>query len=84
MNNKHRKTLEKIFYNPVSKNIKWRDIEALFINLGAYIQEGNGSRIRILLHGLEAVFHRPHPQKEAHPSSIINVRKFLTTAGVLL
>ena len=82
MNKKHRKTLETIFKNPVPSNVKWRDIEALFINLGANISEGNGSRVRIELNKVKAVFHRPHPRPETDKGALISVRKFLQNAGV--
>ena len=61
MKHKHQKTLELIFSRPVSANIKWRDIEALFIELGAEISEREGSRIGVRLFGDRRVFHRPHP-----------------------
>jgi hypothetical protein len=64
MSKKHQRTFEAIFASPVQSGIKWKDIEALFANLGAEISEGRGPRVRILLKGEEAVFHRPHPQKE--------------------
>ena len=35
MKRKYQKTLELIFYRPVSGNIKWSDIESLFIEFGA-------------------------------------------------
>ena len=76
MNNKHQKTFDQIFKNPAMSNIKWIDIENLFISLGAEITEGNGSRVRILLHDTKAVFHRPHPQKEADKGAIVSVRNF--------
>jgi len=34
---------------------------------GAEITEGAGSRVRIALNGVRAVFHRPHPQKVIPP-----------------
>ena len=43
MNNKHRKTLNLIFTNPVNGNIEWRRIEALFLALGAIRTERAGS-----------------------------------------
>ncbi len=49
MNKKNYTTLNDIFHNPVKAGIKWTDIEALFISLGATITEGNGSRVRVLL-----------------------------------
>ena len=82
MNKKHRKTLESIFANPVRANIVWKDIESLFLTLGAEISEGNGSRVRVALNGIRAVFHRPHPQKETKRGAVKSVRRFLQEAGV--
>jgi hypothetical protein len=61
---KHQETLEAIFASPVRAGIAWRDVEALFVACGAEISEGQGSRVRVALNGVRAVFHRPHPQKE--------------------
>jgi hypothetical protein len=80
--NKHHKTLEAIFDKPDRANIVWRDIEALFIALGAEVTEGSGSRVRIALHDVRAVFHRPHPRKEANKATVRSVRRFLEEAGV--
>lgn len=82
MNKKHRKTLEMVFKNPVHSNIKWDDIESLLINLGADMGEGRGSRVRIELNGVKAVFHRPHPRPETDKGAIVSVRKFLQNAGI--
>lgn len=82
MNKKHHKTLEMIFKNPVQSNVRWDDIEKLFINLGAEVTEGNGSRVRIVLNYVKAVFHRPHPHKETDKGALISVRKFLENAGI--
>ncbi len=82
MTRKHQRTLESIFSTPVQSNIKWRDVEALFATLGAEIEEGRGSRVRILLNKEEAVFHRPHPQKETDKGAVVSVRRFLENAGV--
>lgn len=82
MNQKHRRTLEAIFEDPVRSNIAWRDIESLLVALGAEISEGAGSRIRIALNGVRAVFHRPHPQKETDKGAVRSMRRFLVEAGV--
>ena len=82
MDNKHRKTLEAIFEKPERANIAWRDIEALFVALGAEISEGSGSRVRIALNKVRAVFHHPHPRKEASKAMVKSVRRFLEEAGV--
>jgi hypothetical protein len=58
MGPKHRQTLQAIFEDPVRSNIAWRDIEAMLKAAGAEITEGAGSRVRIALNGVRAVFHR--------------------------
>lgn len=76
MNTKQRKVLEL-----APSNMKWSDIESLFVSLGAEISEGNGSRVRIELHGVKMVFHRPHPKREIDKGALLSVRKFLISAG---
>jgi len=82
MNSKQRKTLMDVFHNPVKSSIVWKDVESLFRALGAHIEEGSGSRICIMLNGVIAVFHKPHPQKETDKGAIKSVRHFLKNAGV--
>ncbi|MCQ2248287.1 MAG: type II toxin-antitoxin system HicA family toxin [Treponema sp.] len=71
-----------IFKDPVQSNIEWRDIENLLLSLGAIISEGNGSRVRIELNGVRAVFHRPHPEKVTDKGAVKSMRKFLDNSGV--
>lgn len=82
LNGKHNATLTAIFADPVRAGIVWRDIEALFVACGAEISEGNGSRVRVALNGVRAVFHRPHPQKETDKGAVKSVRRFLTEAEI--
>lgn len=49
--------------------------------LGAEITEGRGSRVRVYLNGVRAVFHRPHPQKETDKGAVKSVRRFLEATG---
>ena len=79
---KHDHTLSAIFAEPVRSNIRWSDIEALFGHLEADVTEGRGSRVRVALNGVRAVFHRPHPRKETSKPAVRSVRTFLATAGV--
>jgi len=58
------------------------DIESMLKHLGAKISQGEGSRVRIALNGVRAVFHRPHPRKEADKGAVKSMRRFLTEAGV--
>jgi len=82
MNSKHAKTMKAIFEMPVRANIPWKDVEALLVTLGANKEEGNGSRVRFILNGVFATFHRPHPQKETDRGAVTSVKRFLMNAGV--
>ena len=82
MNSKQRKTLNAIFIDPILSSVKWSDIESLLKALGAEISEGNGSRVRIALNGVRAVFHRPHPEPTTDKGALKSVRRFLTQAGI--
>ena len=82
MTARHRRTLHAIFENLVRANILWSDIESLLRACGAEISEGRGSRVRLALNGVRAVFHRPHPQKETDRGAVVSMRRFLTEAGL--
>jgi len=81
MNKKHRQTLKKIFEKPDRSDIPWSSIESLFRTLGAEITEGRGSRVRVALNDVRAVFHRPHPERVTNKGAIKSVRRFLQEAG---
>jgi HicA toxin of bacterial toxin-antitoxin, len=82
VNKKHRQILKDIFENPVRSNILWSDVEKLLVALDAELSEGRGSRIRIALNGVRAVFHRPHPRQEIDKGAPVSMRRFLTEAEV--
>ena len=77
----HRKTLRAIFDDPVRSDVAWSDIEKLLVALGAELSEGRGSRVRISLNQVRAVFHRPHPRKETDKGALKAMRRFLIEAG---
>ncbi len=79
---KHKETLRAVYKVPVLSNVKWGDVEILLKSLGANISQGAGSRIRIELNGVKAVFHRPHPRKETDKGALVSVRRFLENAGI--
>lgn len=83
MNSQQRRILEKVFDDPMRSNILWADIESLLRACGAEITEGQGSRVRVALNGVRAVFHRPHPRPETDKGAIKSMRRFLTEAGVI-
>lgn len=84
MNSRHRKTLMKVFTDPVSGTIAWDAVEALLVAAGCVVIEGTGSRVRFAF-GPEGehveTFHRPHPEKEAKRYQIKAARAFLTKIG---
>jgi hypothetical protein len=82
MTGRHRRTLDAIFADPVRANIPWSDIEALFVAAGGIVAQGRGSRVRVSLNGVDAVFHRPHPRRETDRGALGSVRRFLREAGV--
>jgi hypothetical protein len=82
LSRKHRKTLRAIFEDPARSDLAWTDIETLLVALGAELHEGRGSRVRIYLNEIRAVFHRPHPQKETDKGALKSMSRFLTEAGI--
>ena len=82
MNNKQRKTLEKVFARPVVKNLDWAELEGLLVALGAQRVNRGGSMVSFFLGNERADFHRPHPAKEAKPYQVRCGREFLELAGV--
>lgn len=82
MKRKHQRTLELIFVRPVSANVRWADIEALFVELGGQIAEREGSRVLMRLFGERRVFHRPHPEPTTDKGAVEAIRKWLEDHGV--
>ena len=82
MQRKHQRTLQLVFSRPVSGSVKWRDIEALFVALGAEVSEREGSRLGVKLFGDRRVFHRPHPSPDTDKAAVESIRKWLETNGV--
>ena len=52
-------------------------------NLLREISEGRGSRVRVILNDVKAVFHRPHPERVTEKGAVKSVRRFLKEAGVI-
>ena len=63
-------------------SIKWREIEALLVDLGAEITEREGSRVGVKLFGDRRVFHRPHPSPDTDKGAVVSIRKWLEEHGV--
>lgn len=82
MKGKHARTLAAIFHRPVLGTIRWADIEALLLNLGAQREEREGSRVAFIWEGQVHVFHRPHPEPVTDKGAVARVRRILEANGV--
>jgi len=82
MNARQARTLAAVFKEPVAANIEWAAIESLLMAVGCRIVEGDGSRVRFERDGVVAIFHRPHPGKEAKRYQVRDARAYLTRLGV--
>ncbi|CAK0777204.1 Type II toxin-antitoxin system HicA family toxin [Gammaproteobacteria bacterium] len=78
---KHQRAIEAIFTRPVSGSIRWGDIEALFLELGAEVSEREGSRVGVKLFGEVRVFHRPHSSPDTDKGAVVSIRKWLEEHG---
>ena len=81
LNSKQQKILRDLFEDPIRANVDWSDVKSLLTTLGK-VTEGSGSRVRALVNGKVATFHRPHPEKETDKGTVKSVRRFLREAGV--
>jgi hypothetical protein len=82
MNSKQRAVLEAVFTEPTSGAIPWDAIEGLLVAVGCKVIEGKGSRVRFAMEGRIALFHRPHPAKEAKKYQVEAAREYLIKLGV--
>ena len=82
MKRKNQRTLELVFSRPVRGSLPWRDIEALFQELGEDVSERAGSRVAVVLFGEIRVFHRPHPSPDTDNGAVVLIRKWFEEHGV--
>ena len=82
MKKRHLSTLDPLFARPVIGSIKWPDVEALFVELGALVEEREGSRIGVKMFGEIRIFHRPHPSPDTDMGAVASIRKWLDVNGV--
>jgi HicA toxin of bacterial toxin-antitoxin, len=82
MKRRHQRTLALIYKRPASGSIPWREIEALFVELGGEIKEREGSRVEVFWAGNVRVFHRPHPSPDTDKGAVESIRRWLDSNGV--
>ena len=79
LDNHHRKTLEKLFEHPPSRNVEWRELESLLGAVGTVTREHNG-KLRVSVGPETEVFHPPHG-KDVDVQTIVDARRMLENAG---
>ena len=82
MKAKHQRTLQLIFSRPTPAGVKWSDVVALFVELGAEITEREGSRVAVFLFQQVKVVHRPHPSTDLDKGAVASIRKWFEENGV--
>lgn len=75
MKARHEKSLEHLFSRPTPAGVKWADAVALMREMGAGIEEREGSRVAIFLFGQVKVMHRPHPSPDLDKGAVASLRR---------
>lgn len=82
MSHRHEQLIRTIFREPFNANIHWREIESLLHHLGASVEPLSGARLRVRLHGVEGILHRPHHGNTLDRQGVHNLRAWLAHARV--
>jgi len=82
MSHKHQHLIRAIFREPASGNIHWREVESLLHHLGATMQPLSGARVRVRLHEVEDILHRPHHSNVLDRQGLRDLRTYLARARV--
>jgi hypothetical protein len=72
----HRRTYNAIFQHPVSHNLAWLDVHALFRELGSVEVEPNGN-LTVTRNGHVLVLHSPRTKEVAETEELMALRHFL-------
>jgi hypothetical protein len=76
----HHNTVEKIFREPSSGNIEWRQVKSLLEAVGAATDEHNG-KLKVTL-GDETEVLQPPRDKDIDQQMIVDLRRMLRAAGL--
>lgn len=72
----HLRTYSTIFQHPVSHNLQWHDVHALFRHLGSLDEEANGN-LKATRNGQTLVLHKPRTKDVAETDELMALRHFL-------
>lgn len=84
MNKEQRHTLAKVYDDPHAAGVRWRNVEQLFLGLGADAKWSDPSHLTVELKGHKDSFQTPYRDKNAvlTENDGENVRDFLESAGI--
>jgi hypothetical protein len=78
LSGQHHQTYQSIFRHPISHNIEWRELLAMFNELGDVVEESNG-KFKFTRNGQTITLH---PQgKEVEIEEVMNIRHFLDSSA---
>jgi len=78
----HLRTYQKIFQHPVSHNLGWNDVHALFRRLGQVDAEPNGN-LKVTRNGQTLVLHAPRAKDVSETDEVMSLRHFLERSEAL-
>ena len=79
-NQKHCKILHSLFAHPISGNISLKQVERVFQELGAEIEERQHSKIAVKLNGHTVAFH--HAKHNLPKQEVQQIKKFIADCGI--
>ncbi len=80
LSNPHSKTYNQLFQHPLSHNVEWRDVRALFQALGEVTEEHNG-HLEFVVNGHTLNLPQPHDSSVLEADQVILLRHFLEASG---
>jgi hypothetical protein len=76
LSSSHQRTFDRIFQHPISHNLEWREVHALFGEMGTITQEHNGS-FKVTRNGQVLVLHPTSKKDVTEMDEVMNLRHFL-------
>jgi hypothetical protein len=77
----HLRTYERIFQHPISHNLEWRDVQALFKKLGSIEEEPNGN-LKVSRNGQTLVLHPTSAKDVTEMDEVMALRHFLERSEI--
>jgi len=78
----HLRTYKTIFQHPISHNLGWQDVHALFRQLGQVEEEPNGN-LKVTRNGQTLVLHPPRTKDVSETDEVMSLRHFLERSDTL-